>query len=120
MNRATRITLIGFGIVLGMVLWKGVAGASDAMARIRQQYENCVYAAVGEQWKAKPKIAPNTAAETAFLSCTTEEQAIYSRLDLVGIDLAQAQASVVGVKLRLKGKIREIMGDPAAYLKRNQ
>jgi len=52
--------------------------------------------------------------------CATEEQAIYSLLDGVNVPFPQAQATVVGIKLKLKGKVREIMEDPAGYKQRHQ
>src|SRR5258708_10069209 len=35
--------------------------APDIAAQLRQEYDNCVYASVGSQWKAAPKIDPSVA-----------------------------------------------------------
>jgi hypothetical protein len=88
--------------------------------KLRRQFENCVYASVGTQWVASTNLNANIAAEQAFVECQTEETAIYSALALLGIGQAQAAATVTSLRLNLKRQVREIVADPAGYVKRNQ
>ena len=114
---ATKIVLLTAALVAIPV---AAVTQADTATTLRSQYENCVYDAVGNQWIKAPKISSALAVETAFQMCATEEQAIYSLLDGVNVPFPQAQATVVGIKLKLKGKVREIMEDPAGYKQRHQ
>jgi len=118
MNRPTRIAFIGWIVALIAVSWTSAAQPQEnAAARVRKQFDDCFYAAVGQQWKTNFNMDPNIASENAFLACATEEQAMYAVLGLAGISPQQAQATVVGVKIKLKRAIREVSADPPARQK---
>ena len=89
--------------------------APDLAVQLRKQYENCVYDAVGLQWKGNLKLDPSLGAENAFQACLTEEQAINALLYSLNTHPAQITTVLVGIKLKLKRTIREIMADPAKY-----
>lgn len=92
-------------------------GQPDAATVLRKKFENCVYDEVGVQWKASPRISPNLATETAFQACSTEEQAIVSLMMAMNTDSGRASAALSGLKLRIKSTVREIMTDPAKYMR---
>lgn len=120
MNRPVKIALISFGGGMLAAGWVSAAMPQEAGARVRKQFDDCFYAAVGQQWKANFNLDPNIAAENAFAACATEEQAMYSVLGVVGVSPQQAQATIVGVKLKLKRAVREVMADPAAYYQKHK
>lgn len=117
MRHLTRAALISAGMLF---FTDPGAAQQDTGTRLRKQFDDCVYASVGQQWTANIKTDPNIAAENAFLACQTEEQAIYSVLGLSGVPQQQAAATVVGIKLQLKRSVREIMADPTGYYKKHK
>ncbi len=105
--------------VLLMSEFAAAQSAPDIAAKLRREYDNCVYDAVGTQWKAQPKIHPNTATETAFQTCLTEEQGMRALLGSINVPFPEAETTITGIKLNLKRKVREIMTDPAAYKRKH-
>lgn len=91
----------------------------ETAGMLRKEFDNCVYAAVGKQWKANPQIDSSLATEMGFQSCATEEQAMAALLYSTNTPANQVNAAIVGVKLQVKRTVREIMADPVAYKKKH-
>jgi steroid 5-alpha reductase family enzyme len=87
--------------------------------QLRKEFDNCVYAAVGKQWQANPRIDSSLAAEMGFQACATEEQAMGTLLYSMSMPASQVNTAIVGVKLQVKRIVREIMADPAGYKKKH-
>jgi hypothetical protein len=76
---STRLTSIGFVIVLSIALFLSTKGNSqDArITQLRKGYQECVYDTVASQLKGNSQVINASAAtELAFRACSTEEQAI--------------------------------------------
>jgi hypothetical protein len=102
------------------VLFSTSAFANPELARqLRGEFDNCVYASVGKQWQANPKIDSSLATEMGFQACSTEEQAISALLYSTNTPAPQVNAAIVGIRLQVKRTVREIMADPAAYNKKH-
>jgi hypothetical protein len=113
---------LAISVGLAAMLLPAVAAAQsapDIASKLRLEYDSCVYGAVGSQWKAQPRIDPNIATEVAFQSCLTEEQGMRAVLGAVDVSYSQIESTIVGIKLNLKRKVREIMADPGAYLRKH-
>jgi hypothetical protein len=90
--------------------------APEVAKRLKAEYENCVYDAVGAQWKGNPRLDSNAGTETAFLACQTEQQAIETLLYSIHTPPVQVVAAILGIKVALKRTVRAIMADPKKYL----
>jgi hypothetical protein len=89
MNRPTRTTFIGFGIVMTLVAWTSCARASDAaniqrVTQLSDRYNECVYFSAIERLN-KNHGDISAAAEEAFPSCATEARQIAVFLRSIGM-----------------------------------
>jgi hypothetical protein len=114
-----RIVVVISTIIFGS-LGQAFAQNAQLAQHLRKQYDNCVFDAVGSQWKDQPRILPSLAAENAFVACATEEQAMLAVTNPTNaLQLQQAQTVITAVKMQLKRTVREIMSDPKGYMQRN-
>jgi len=107
-------------VLISAILFSVPAFANpDLAGQLRREFDNCVYASVGKQWQANPRIDSSLAAEVGFQSCATEEQAMSTLLYSSNTPAYQVNATIVGIRLQLKRAVREIMADPVAYKKKH-
>jgi hypothetical protein len=109
-------------LLVAVLLFPAIALAQpvfDTVAKLRDEYTNCVFSSVHAQIHAAPRIDPNVAVEQGFRACITEEQGIRAALASVQMSYEKTETGIAGMKLRIKRNIREIMTDPKGYLDRN-
>lgn len=92
------------------------AQTTDAAARVRKNFDDCVYASAASQFKDPNQKDVSLVAERAFAACRTEEDAIGTYLLLLNVPASQAQALIIKIKLGLKATLRDIFLNPAKYL----
>jgi hypothetical protein len=115
---STRLTSIGFVIVLSIALFLSTKGNSqDArITQLRKGYQECVYDAVASQLKGNSQVINASAAtELAFRACSTEEQAILAHVYAAGVSQTDANQVITSFKLSLKQTVRNIINHPPKY-----
>jgi hypothetical protein len=114
MKWSSRITFVGFGIVLMLAIFISVKGyAQDPrITQLRKAYQDCVYDAVASQIRAGQMNNASAAIELAFQACATEEQAILAHVYAAGVSVVDANQTITGFKLSLKQTVREILARP--------
>jgi hypothetical protein len=114
MNRSSRLTFVGFGIVLILVIFSSVKGYAQDLriTQLRKAYQDCVYDAVASKIRAGEMNNASAAIEWAFQACATEEQAILANVYAAGVSPVAANQTITGFKLSLKQTVREILARP--------
>jgi hypothetical protein len=114
MKWSSRITFVGFGIVLMLAIFISVKGyAQDPrITQLRKAYQDCVYDAVASQIRAGQMNNASAAIELAFQACATEEQAILAHVYAAGVSVVDANQTITGFMLSLKQTVREILARP--------
>lgn len=105
------------GAILALLAAAPAYGQLDAAAGIRKSYDDCVYASAAEYLK-DPRVRDMSAvAEQSFLACQTEERAILTFLRLNQASAAQAETTIISIRLRIKATLRDIAANPGKYAK---